>query len=1147
MGFLKKLSNIFIKGEEQLSFNMHYKEECLVLMPNFSIEKHNEAIDLINMYNIAVDNNRLLIKYKSLYDLYFDENNNEISIYRQFNLPDLFRGFLKIENINNFVQNEQVKFAYSFEGYEGNYEQKHGNIIQCFVTGDIKVISPKIYDLINELNKYNSDMQKNKDLVTQFEMLGKIKDYAEKYNIILNERLRREEKPIIIDTVKIDMHDDGKTLEIIPIFSDVKEINEQILNKLDKYDNVKDFYSAEINGKRTKFIIKNKSSIKKIKEKRKTSGEERLNILAGTSPISEDDNIDLSLFGPRVIGIGILNYRSYPPMSKNSDIKWIEKNMETPHFYAGSEKVILKPDDLKLLEKTICQMNDECKEKTEMQFRTDTGNDIKVILSKEQLKNEIIKLQNAIISPIEIKSEKVLSTIINDYDKGNNDKYIELNGKYIEKYDKEFFIKRLDEIRNKEKKNEKEDLLIFENKEENEYDETYTNIIEASDEKIIEMPSTLKPEISLFNYQKEALQKLQNLYMENNINGFLLCDDMGLGKTLQLLSFLAWLKDKKALSPSLIVAPTSLLNNWDNDNGEGEIQKFFITNTFKTIKLRGQVTDLELEEVKGCDIAFVTYESLRMNSIKLGLIGWNVMICDEAQKIKNHQTKVTVAAKAQNASFKIVCSATPIENNLTELWNLVDYSKPGLLSSLKEFRGNYVDKVANASELELEAINKDLACKLDNYYIRREKDILPKELPNKRIKIYKKVANQLEKDYINRLIHAEASALALIQKMLAVSSHVDLLDGQEVLYADCKKMINKSTKLSILYDILVDIKRLNEKAIIFVRSIKMQQIIYRAINHWFNIKVSIVNGRESNLDKRTYLIDEFRKKKGFDVIILSPDVAGFGITLTEANHVIHYMRQWNPAKEDQATDRAYRIGQNKDVTVHYPVLSFTEEKVYEYDTALEYVEDNMEVKSDNMSPEEKLNILLARKKNMLLKFFLVAGDGEIIKKEFLNLESRQENTKSIIQFEDLDRGLLDFFEFEALVAVIYDKQGYETYLTSRTNDYGVDVICIKDKQVLLVQCKNVSKLNGQDTIKDLLYAKDTYINYIGCEDYKLIVATNAIKIPDKICKHSEIEVLDGVALKNILNNYNIYKDEIDIKNNKRYSFEELKLKFEPKM
>jgi len=202
----------------------------------------------------------------------------------------------------------------------------------------------------------------------------------------------------------------------------------------------------------------------------------------------------------------------------------------------------------------------------------------------------------------------------------------------------------------------------------------------------------------------------------------------------------------------------------------------------------------------------------------------------------------------------------------------VDYSKPGLLGSLNEFQRNYVKQAGGkASSAELKRINDELYDRIKTYYIRRDKDVL------------------LELNVIDRLRKLEGNnKLVLIQKMLAASSHVDLITENDIIEMHPETLIQRSSKLQLLKVILDEICSKEEKALIFTYSIKMQQILYKVIHYWYGIEVKIINGSiEEN--KRTAIINQFKKKEGFNVIILSPEVAGFGLTITEANHVIHYV------------------------------------------------------------------------------------------------------------------------------------------------------------------------------------------------------------------------------------------------------------------
>lgn len=330
-----------------------------------------------------------------------------------------------------------------------------------------------------------------------------------------------------------------------------------------------------------------------------------------------------------------------------------------------------------------------------------------------------------------------------------------------------------------------------------------------------------------------------------------------------------------------------------------------------------------------------------------------------------------------------------------------------------------------------------------------------------------------------------------------------------------------------------------KKILIFIRLKKVQKIIYFAIKKWFSMDCSIVNGEDSKLNLRTQKINNFRNSKGFDIIILSPEMAGFGITITEANHVIHYTRLWNPAKEDQATDRVYRIGQSKDVTVYYPVISFTKEDVKEYDDINMYVEENSKVVHSALSAEEKLNILLARKKGMLLKFFLAAANFDIDTSDFRSLDVNNETSRNNINVDNTFNNIITHHEFEALTALLYEKMGYKTYLTSRSNDKGVDVIAVKGKEILFIQCKHTLNNVRIEAEKDILYAKNQYKDFMDLKNVKGCIVTSSDNIVGSL-RNSDSEIVSREQLAVLLEKYPVFKDEIDIKDKERYAFEEIK-------
>lgn len=1139
MSFLNKISHIFAKNKDiskALEFKVEFSEENILLTPNQDINKLENIIDLINIYNIETRMDSILVSYNDLYDLYYNENDEKIDDYKYFSLPDLFEGFINIEN-DNYLASSDVKYRFSFEDSKGKYTLKSGSVLKLDLENKYKVMPRNMFNLVESLKEYNSNESYRKDEAYQFEMVKLIKDYSKEVDIILNDILRKEEAPVVIDKIKIDFEDNGETLNIFPKLSDVKETNDKLIHNINQYESTKGIYNSKDSyGKKTRYVIKHKDTLENVLKNKSLKGKERLDVLSGKSSLFEDENIDISDFGPRVTGIGYLSYKNSSSTVNTNDLDWLDNNLDSP-FIQGTnvngdyENITLKPEDKVKLQMKYAQLENANEDVAEVEFISDDGNEIKVIMTKEDIAEEIKNISSRLKYPDDINKIGDLEKIIKLADEYEEYDYIPYKGMYIMKNNEDIKSQlndRLNEIRENQKVDEnskKKTLLIAENIEDEEYKET--DKVKRK-KYVIEDTNLLKEGISLFEYQRECLGRLQSLYLDSNINGFLLCDDMGLGKTLQLLSFLGWLKERNEIKPSLVVAPTSLLNNWDSE-GNGEIQKFFKEGAFKTTKVKGKITTDRLKELEDHDIVFITYESLRSNSMMLGKINWKVMICDEAQKIKTPKTMVTIAAKAQNANFKIICSATPIENSLEDLWTLTDYSKPGLLGSLKEFKNEYVNNSKSESYDDLKDLNDKLYSKIEEFYIRREKDILPKSLPKKLIKLYKVKPTSTEVEVLEKIKDTEEHTLSAIQKMLAVCSHVDTLHMKDTSMIDVEQSIEKSSKLKVLKEILSNIKSKEEKVIIFTRLRSVQQIIYKCIKKWFNIDVFIVNGEITNLDKRTKIINDFRKVRGFSVIILSPEVAGFGITLTEANHVIHYSRLWNPAKEDQATDRAYRIGQDKDVTVHYPIISFEESKTYTYDNVNDYVEENMIRKEElYLSPEEKLNILLSRKKNMLLNFFLAAGNGDISAKDFLGIDSDKD--KKPISIDHINKSILNSREIDALIAVLYSNLGYDTYIS---NTISKGIICKKDNELLYVRYVD-ENVNLNRTKEDVAYNIKKYKNYISGYEHKAVIINNCDSIENK----SENIMSKGTFSKLLEENL-IYKKEINSKLKYTYSFEEM--------
>lgn len=453
----------------------------------------------------------------------------------------------------------------------------------------------------------------------------------------------------------------------------------------------------------------------------------------------------------------------------------------------------------------------------------------------------------------------------------------------------------------------------------------------------------LKEGISLKTHQEEGVAWLQSLY-SNNYSGGLLADDMGLGKTLQLLYFIEWHSQNKNSEnkPYLIVAPISLLQNWEN-----EYKKFFSSPSLDIFKLYGQgnpltkkIKDLEInrkeaERLQKKQIILTNYETIRNYQFTLGMIDFAVIALDEAQKIKTPTTYVTNAVKAMKADFKIAMTGTPVENTLVDMWCIMDFAVPGLLGNTKDFAIKYQNPLKD-EHLDIEEHTEKLRNEIGDYFKRRlkidvakdlpikhdnESSIIKKEMPTEQLERYKKA--------INKEFYTGPQILETIQAIRAISDHPYLLIKNKIAETSCEELLKTSAKLQVLINILDNIKLKEEKVILFAERKEIQRMLQRICWKYYQVDARIINGDTSAVsysqkvdESRQGIIDAFHKVDGFNIIIMSPIAAGVGLNVVGANHIVHYSRHWNPAKEEQATDRAYRIGQEKEVYVYYPMAVF---------------------------------------------------------------------------------------------------------------------------------------------------------------------------------------------------------------------------------
>jgi SNF2 family DNA or RNA helicase len=453
---------------------------------------------------------------------------------------------------------------------------------------------------------------------------------------------------------------------------------------------------------------------------------------------------------------------------------------------------------------------------------------------------------------------------------------------------------------------------------------------------------------TLFEHQKYGLEWLANHWESGSI-GALLADDMGLGKTLQTLAFLASIKEQMddgnhPRKPFLIVAPSGLLKNWEDEAdihlyepGLGEGFKAFGS----SIRQLKDLTNVERTEfLAKSDWVLTTYETLRDKIGYFLSVDWGATIFDEAQKIKNPTSRITEMAKSLSSDFTLLLTGTPVENELKDLWCLVDTAQPGLFGSLREFHENYA-KPAQLDPLEAQRLKEVLVEKTSPpLMLRRLKQDHIKGLPDKTIQEVLIEMPKLQADeYENivkdaQLYRAKKGGILkfiqLVRKASLVAEEFDINginDG----------VVQRSARLTALIKILDGVKNRGEKALVFCELLDVQEHLAGYLQQRYQLpsRPMRINGGIDGATRKKY-VDIFQSTPigEFDVMLLSPKAGGVGLTITAANNVIHLTRWWNPAVEDQSTDRVYRIGQKLPVKVYIPIAVHPKYKERSFDMNL---------------------------------------------------------------------------------------------------------------------------------------------------------------------------------------------------------------------
>ena len=615
---------------------------------------------------------------------------------------------------------------------------------------------------------------------------------------------------------------------------------------------------------------------------------------------------------------------------------------------------------------------------------------------------------------------------------------------------------------------------------------------------------------NLKSHQTESFEWMVEAYLKG-LPGILNADDQGLGKTLQSISFMAWLQEHQKetpgqpLLPILVVAPTSLLRNWQDEvelHMDGEklgitLEAFGTSLKDFRVGLRGidmddanSSTRLDFSQYLRSDKPaatwiLTTYKTLTNYAQSFAKVHFGAVIFDEIQNIKNPGTLQNNAANNLKADFKIGLTGTPVENALSDLWAIMDTLAPGYLSSLAEFTKYFAktdperlrelyDRIFKPGE------NRVDGKKLPALGIRRMKSDAAADLPLKKYEKYPKEMVGIQSEAYDQMLQqlrqlrqdGGGSAFSTVNSLRSLSLHPEKLELAASEEDGVIAFLLKSARIRQTIEILEAIKDKNEKALIFLETREMQYLLQDFFRTHFSLdKVDIING-DVPVSRRSSIVKDFQDKKNvnkFSLLILGPKSAGVGLTLTAATHVIHLSRWWNPAVEEQCNDRVYRIGQTKDVTIHLPLA--------------------IHPKYKNQSFDCILNEIMHRKREL---FQGVLMPSTLSNEEVSGgiAEGMTAEGEALLPVIDGQTGV----QFERWISDTARNKGpWKSSATPKTGDGGADVILSHTERLtehVIIQAKHTGspdQILQKSAVEEVIKAQGFYPNL---ENTHLLVITN---------------------------------------------------------
>lgn len=429
----------------------------------------------------------------------------------------------------------------------------------------------------------------------------------------------------------------------------------------------------------------------------------------------------------------------------------------------------------------------------------------------------------------------------------------------------------------------------------------------AGEAKVEELPAPSSLQATLRPYQLRGFSWM--VYLRERGLGACLADDMGLGKTIQLLSLLLHERKTRGPGPTLLICPTSVLGNWQR-----EAQRF-------APELSVSLYHGPDRELKACDLVLTSYALVARDAEVLAKVPWRGVVLDEAQNIKNPETRQARAVRSLPAEFRVALTGTPVENRLTELWSIMDFLNPGLLGNLTAFRRDFavpIERLGRSDRM------RQLKQRVQPFLLRRMKSdpAIAPDLPDKQeSRTYCPLTREQATLYqaaVNSLMAEIESSEGIERRGLVLSMLLRLkqICNHPALYvADGSPLPGRSGKLSRLEEMLEEVVEEGDAALVFTQFAGFARELSGYLGLRLGCPVLCLHGDLPRAE-RDRLVERFQAQDGPPIMVLSLKAGGVGLNLTRASRVFHYDRWWNPAVESQATDRAYRIGQTRKVQVY---------------------------------------------------------------------------------------------------------------------------------------------------------------------------------------------------------------------------------------